>query len=144
MERASIREFREPDRAAVIELWHACELVRPWNDPDLDIDRKLAVGDSLFLVAVVDAVVVGTVMAGYDGHRGWINYLAVEPDRHRSGVGRLLVAGAERRLHEVGCPKVNLQIRAENARAADFYARLGYEIEPVVSMGKRLVDDNSD
>lgn len=130
MHAATIREFREPDRASVIDLWRDCDLLRPWNNPDLDIDRKLAVDDSMFLIAESDTQVVGTVMAGYDGHRGWINYLAVDPARH-----------GEQRLREIGCPKINLQIRADNQSAAAFYERLGYSTDEVVSMGKRLVDD---
>ena len=140
---ASIRPFREADRGDVIDLWRACDLVRPWNDPDRDIDRKLAVGDSLLLVAIVADGVAGTVMAGYDGHRGWINYLAVDPSRRRAGVARSLMEHAERELARLGCPKINLQIRTSNAAAAAFYERIGYAVDDVVSMGKRLVDDES-
>ncbi len=139
-----VRPFVEGDRAHVIELWHRADLVRPWNDPNKDIDRKLAVGDKMFFVATIDGATVGTVMAGYDGHRGWINYLAVDPDRREAGVGRTLMEYAERSLRELGCPKVNLQIRADNVEAAEFYRRLGYQIDDVVGMGKRLISDEAD
>ncbi len=136
-----IRAFVESDRAAVIELWSACDLVRSWNDPDRDIDRKLADSPELLLVANERERLVGTVMAGYDGHRGWINYLAVDPARRRAGLGRRLVDEAVRLLAERGCAKVNLQIREGNDAAVAFYERLGFGIDPVVSMGKRLVSD---
>ena len=88
-----------------------------------------------------DELVVGAVMAGYEGHRGWINYLAVEPGRRRQGLGRELMATAERLLAERGCPKINLQVRSENADVIAFYGALGYRQDEVVSLGKRLIDD---
>ena len=141
MDAATIREFREPDRARVIDLWRDCDLLRPWNDPDLDIDRNLAVEDSMFLIAELNTHVVGTVMAGYDGHRGWINFLAVDPAQQRQSVGRRLMDRAEQHLRERGCPKINLQIRSDNRSALEFYERLGYSIDDVVSMGKQLHND---
>ena len=137
----TIREFAPADRDAVIALWRVRDLVRPWNDPGKDIARKVAVADGLFLVAEADGVIVGAVMAGYDGHRGWLNYLAVAPDRQRSGLGRALVAAAETRLGAVGCPKVNLQIRDTNTAVVAFYEGLGYSVDAAVSMGKRLEAD---
>ncbi|MGI9643744.1 MAG: GNAT family acetyltransferase [Ilumatobacteraceae bacterium] len=137
----SIRVFEERDRHALVELWVRCGLIRPWNDPDRDIDRKLAVADDLLLVAEREGVLVGSVMAGYDGHRGWINYVAVDPAEGRAGVGRLLMAVAEERLAALGCAKINLQIRRENVDAVAFYAALGFVEDDVISMGKRLVDD---
>jgi ribosomal protein S18 acetylase RimI-like enzyme len=136
-----IRPFAPPDSAAVIALWQACELTRPWNDPGLDIERKLAVGDDLFLVGVADGEIVATAMAGYDGHRGCINYLAVSPARRRQGCARLLMDEAERRLVARGCPKINLQIRTSNPDAIAFYERIGYTTDAVVSMGKRIIPD---
>ena len=136
-----IRTFEENDRAAVIELWKACGLTRPWNDPNLDIDRKVAVGDDLFLVATVEDRLVGSVMAGYDGHRGWVNYLGADQSLQGTGLGRLLMDEAETRLKALGCPKINLQIRTENTGVQSFYRRLGYEPDDVVSMGKRLIAD---
>jgi ribosomal protein S18 acetylase RimI-like enzyme len=139
----TVREFAAADRADVVALWHVCDLVRPWNDPDRDIERKLAVGDSMFLVAEDERGLVGTVMAGYDGHRGWINYLAVAPTEQGRGIGALMMDEAERRLRDIGCAKINLQIRSGNEAAAAFYERLGYRIDAVVGLGKRLVDDRA-
>ena len=136
-----IRPFRPDETEAVVALWEACDLIRPWNDPRKDIDRKLRVDPELFLVAVEDELVVGAVMAGYEGHRGWINYLAVEPGKRRQGLGRDLMAVAERLLAERGCPKINLQIRSENADVIAFYGALGYRKDDVISLGKRLVED---
>jgi ribosomal protein S18 acetylase RimI-like enzyme len=136
-----IRPFRPGDTDAVVGLWDACDLIRPWNDPRKDIERKLGVDPELFLVAVEDELVVGVVMAGYEGHRGWINYLAVDPGRRREGLGTRLMEAAERLLTERGCPKINLQIRSENADVIAFYGALGYRADDVVSLGKRLIDD---
>ena len=136
-----IRPFRPDETEVVIALWEACDLIRPWNDPRKDIERKLRVDPDLFLVAVEDEIVVGAVMAGYEGHRGWINYLAVDPGRRRQGLGTLLMAAAERLLAERGCPKINLQVRSENADVIAFYGAIGYEKDDVVSLGKRLLDD---
>lgn len=136
-----IRPFAAADEEAVVRLWERCELTRPWNDPRKDIRRKLAVRPDLFLVAADGGKVVGTVMVGYDGHRGWINYLAVAPERRRRGLGRLLMAEAERLLRGEGCPKINLQVRTTNPAVAAFYRRIGFVEDPVVSFGKRLVED---
>jgi ribosomal protein S18 acetylase RimI-like enzyme len=138
-----IRPFAEPDRAAVVALWRRCELTRPWNDPDRDIDRKLAVDPAGLLVAVEADRIVATVMAGYDGHRGWINYLAVDPAAQGGGVGALMMAAAEQLLSERGCPKVNLQIRTTNLAAVAFYEAIGYRPDDVVSYGRRLLDDDT-
>lgn len=136
-----IRPFTDADEDAVVSLWHACGLTRPWNDPHRDIARKRAVQPELFLVGAVDGRVLGSVMAGYEGHRGWINYLAVHPDVQRQGHATRLMAAAEAGLLAVGCPKINLQIRATNAAVIAFYERLGFSDDRVVSLGKRLVQD---
>lgn len=136
-----IRPFAEADSDALIALWERCRLLRPWNDPRKDIARKLRVQPELFLVGVVDGRVVASVMAGYEGHRGWINYLAVDPGLRRGGLGKAMMAAAEKRLGLLGCPKVNLQIRRGNEGVVAFYDRLGYVEEDVVSMGKRLEPD---
>lgn len=138
---AEIRPFAPGDRPTVVELWARVDLTRPWNDPERDIDRKLAVDPAGFLVATVDDRLVGTVMAGYDGHRGWINYLAVDPDARGQGLGARLMNAAEELLAARGCPKVNLQVRTSNVAAVDFYRAIGYEVDDVVSFGRRLVDD---
>jgi len=136
-----IRAFKPADEAAVIDIWTRCDLIRPWNDPVKDIRRKLAVRPDLFLVGVVEKQIVGTIMAGYDGHRGWLNYLAVLPEFQRRGLARLLVAEAERLLRLEGCPKINLQVRASNQAALEFYRRIGFSVDEVTSMGKRLEVD---
>jgi ribosomal protein S18 acetylase RimI-like enzyme len=119
-------------------------LIRLWNDPRKDIARKLAVQPELFLVGLADHTIVATAMAGYEGHRGWVNYLAVAPERQRQGLGRSMMREVERLLHSAGCPKINLQIRDTNAEAMAFYSALGYKRDEVVSMGKRLETDRTD
>jgi ribosomal protein S18 acetylase RimI-like enzyme len=138
-----IRPFQPADEAGVISLWEACDLVKPQNDPRKDIMRKLRVNPEWFLVASSDGRIVGAVMAGYEGHRGWINYLAVDPTRRRSGVGRTLMAEAERALRAAGCPKINLQVRPENKGVVAFYEAIGFSVEGVISLGKRLERNSS-
>lgn len=139
----TIRPFRAGDETAVVELWQDCDLVRSSNDPYRDILRKLAVQPELFLVGLLDDRIVASVMAGYEGHRGWLNYLAVTPDCRQCGLGRKMVAEAERRLRELGCPKINLQVRYANAEAMAFYRRIGFQVDEVASMGKRLIEDQA-
>ncbi len=136
-----IRSYQASDEPAVIDLWVRCGLTRPWNDPRLDIQRKLTVQAEWFLVGVVDQQLVATVMAGYDGHRGWINYLAVDPREQRCGYGRAIMEAAENRLRAAGCPKINLQIRRDNLQAIAFYEQIGFKEDDVVSFGKRLIVD---
>jgi ribosomal protein S18 acetylase RimI-like enzyme len=136
-----IRPFEPADEAAVVTLWEDCSLTRSWNDPHKDIARKLTVQPELFLVGVTDGAVMATVMAGYEGHRGWMNYLAVSPRFRSRGLGRALVEHVERLLLERGCPKVNLQVRASNPDAVAFYRRLGYVQDESISLGKRLIVD---
>lgn len=139
----NIRVFQSVDESAVVALWRACDLVRPWNDPYKDIARKLTTQPELFLVGEVGGAVVATVMAGYDGHRGWVNYLAVTPSHRGKGFGRLLMEHVEELLKMRGCPKLNLQVRATNSAVVRFYERLGYHIDEVISLGKRLIPDVS-
>jgi ribosomal protein S18 acetylase RimI-like enzyme len=136
-----VRAYKESDEARVIELWTFAGLVRAWNDPKKDIARKLQVQRDLFLVAELEGTIVGVVMAGYEGHRGWVNYLAVDIGQRRRGIGSALMRDAERRLRLLGCPKINLQVRAENSDVQAFYAALGFKDDNVVSLGKRLEDD---
>jgi ribosomal protein S18 acetylase RimI-like enzyme len=133
-----IRVFRPDDRQAVIRLWEKCSLVVPQNDPAADIACKLKVQPELFLVGLMETAIVATVMAGYDGQRGWINYLAVSPDHRGRGIGRGMMEGAERKLRRLGCPKINLQVRKTNTGVIEFYRRLGYSVDEVVGLGKRL------
>ena len=135
-----IRPFRPEDAERVVALWQECGLVRPWNDPRRDIATKLKQQPELFLVGEVGEKVVAVVMAGYEGHRGWINYLAVAPEHQGAGHGQAMVEHVEQLLRRLGCPKVSLQIRRENAGAVEFYSRLGYRQDDVISMGKRLDD----
>jgi ribosomal protein S18 acetylase RimI-like enzyme len=138
-----IRSFEEADTEQVVALWAECGLTRPWNDPRRDIARKLTVQRELFLVGVDAAgAVVASAMAGYDGHRGWVNYLAVTPARQGRGDGRALMQEVEQRLLGLGCPKLNLQIREGNEGVMEFYRALGYTRDAAVSFGKRLIADD--
>ena len=139
----NIRLFEDADEDAVIALWDRCGLLRSWNDPRKDIARKRRMQRELFFVGTVDGAIVGTVMAGYDGHRGWINYLAVDSEYQRKGFGRELMDRAARSLAELGCPKINLQVRRENQAAVAFYQRIGFREDTVLSFGKRLECDDS-
>ena len=138
-----IRIFRASDEPQVIQLWQACGLVVPWNVPHLDIARKLDFQPDLFFVAEQDDEIVGTAMAGYEGHRGWVNYLAVAPRFQRHGLGRQLMGFVEERLAALGCAKLNLQVRSGNSGVIEFYERLGYRVDEVVSLGKRLDEIDS-
>jgi ribosomal protein S18 acetylase RimI-like enzyme len=138
----NIREFRVDDTTAVIALWRACELVVPRNDPQQDIARKLAVDPELFLVGEVSGEIVASVMGGYEGHRGWINYLAVEPQHQGKAYGREIMKAVEVLLQDLGCPKINLQVRSSNEAVLRFYDSLGYRRDDVVGMGKRLIPDD--
>jgi ribosomal protein S18 acetylase RimI-like enzyme len=137
-----IRPFAPNDEASVVQLWNACGLTVPWNDPHRDIQRKLKMQPEMFLVGCLDGQIIATVMAGYDGHRGWINYLAVHPRRRRSGIGRRMMDEAEKRLRAAECPKINLQVRSTNAEVIAFYDRIGFKQDDVVSFGKRLEPDD--
>ena len=137
-----IRAYQAPDELAVVTLWQACELTRPWNDPRKDIARKLQVRPDLFLIGEVQGQVIASAMFGFDGHRGWVNYLAVAPDHQRQGHAKAMMAHGETLLLASGCPKINLQVRASNTSVLAFYQSMGYQDEPVASMGKRLIPDH--
>lgn len=139
----SIRVFDAGDTDAVIALWLEAfpeykDATRPQRNPYLSIANKLATQPELFFVAVKDGAIVGTVMAGYDGHRGWLYSLAVEAAARRLGIGTLLVRHAEAALTARGCPKVNLQVLSAKADVQAFYESLGYVADAVISLGKRL------
>ena len=136
-----VRNYRNTDKADVIELWQACGLVVPWTNPQRDIERKLRVQSELFLIGFSDGKIIATAMAGYEGHRGWVNYLAVKPDYQMQGVGKLMMEAAERRLLKMGCPKLQVQVRTNNSGVIEFYQKLGYQIDDVVNIGKRLIAD---
>jgi ribosomal protein S18 acetylase RimI-like enzyme len=137
-----IRSFQPEDEPAVVALWQACGLTRPWNDPHKDIVRKLTEQPELFLVGTVGGAVMATAMIGYDGHRGWVYYLAVAAKHRKQSHGRALMEEAERRLVAIGCPKINLLVRSSNAAVIDFYRSLGYTQDDSVSLGKRLIKDD--
>lgn len=141
----AIRAFSPADAEAVIALWRECGLVRAWNYPYKDIARKLSEQPELFLVGCAgsqEGVVVASAMVGFDGHRGWLYYLAVAPGLQRQSLGRALMARAEQLLIERGCPKLMLMVRSSNAAVVDFYRELGYGEENVTVMGKRLIADH--
>jgi ribosomal protein S18 acetylase RimI-like enzyme len=141
MEKLVIRPYRNEDEQEVIDLWFACRLVVPANNPERDIERKLRFNPELFLVGDLDQQIVATCMAGYEGHRGWINYLAVSPDHRRQGFATMMMKAAGKRLKSVGCPKINIQIRATNKTVIAFYESVGFTNDDVLSMGKRLEPD---
>jgi len=136
-----IRSFSAGDEDAVVALWRRCDLLRSWIGPHDEIKIKVKHDADMLLVGTIDGSIVATAMVGYDGHRGWINYLAVSPDAQRRGIGRAMMTEAERRLLALGCPKVNLQVRATNAAVVRFYSALGYTEDHVISLGKRLRPD---
>lgn len=133
-----VRTYVPADAPALIALWRATDLVVPWNDPAEDLAIKHAFQPDLLFVGEESGALIATVMAGYDGHRGWINYLAVTPTRRREGLGRRMMEVAEQALRDLGCPKINLQVRAENRDVIQFYERIGFRVEETVSLGKRL------
>lgn len=141
MHELRIRPYQSSDFAAVIRLWEECGLVVSYNNPQRDIERKLRVNPEWLLVGLVNDKLVASCMAGYEGHRGWINYLAVLPEYRRRGIARAMMREAERKLQAAGCPKIMLQIRETNLEVMQFYEKLGYAKDPVVSMGKRLEED---
>jgi len=136
-----IRPFKEGDEEALVSLWNMCKLTVPWNNPYKDIARKLKVQAELFLVGYLEDKLIASVMAGYDGHRGYINYFAVHPEFQAKGYGKQLMYNVENGLRELGCPKINLQIREENDKVFTYYQKLGFVEEKRINMGKRLEDD---
>jgi ribosomal protein S18 acetylase RimI-like enzyme len=136
-----IRTFSKDDKPAVIQLWEACGLTRPWNDPAKDIDRKLSIQPELFLVGELDGQIIASAMAGYDGHRGSVFYLAIAPAQQGKGYGQQLMARIEVLLKAMGCPKLNIVVRSSNEPVLGFYRKLGYKPDDVVSIGKRLIPD---
>jgi ribosomal protein S18 acetylase RimI-like enzyme len=136
----TIRAYQPADENAVLALWQECGLLG-WSDPRKDIARKLRVNPEWFLVGELDGTVIATCMVGYEGHRGWINFLAVAPGRQRDGHGRALMDAAEWILRAAGCAKINLQVRTKNTQVMAFYEKLGFAMDEVVSLGKRLEQD---
>jgi ribosomal protein S18 acetylase RimI-like enzyme len=138
-----IRPYESTDLDGVITIWKTVFPNAPaHNDPLSDIRSKMKIQPELFFVAVDSDNLVGTAMSGFDGHRGWVYYVAVHPDYRRRGIGSALMKKVEGALTEIGCPKLNLQIRAGNAQVQSFYDSLGYAVEERICMGKRLDDIN--
>ncbi len=134
----SIRPAESQDREAAIALWQEAGLTRPWNDSQADFDLALANPTSTILLTHDGGDLTGSVMVGFDGHRGWVYYLASVPTRRKNGIGRSLMQAAEDWLKERGCPKIQLMVRNDNAAAKGFYAAIGYEEQSVVTIGRRL------
>ncbi|MBJ3815128.1 GNAT family acetyltransferase [Shimwellia pseudoproteus] len=137
-----IRVFRQADFDEVITLWERCELLRPWNDPEMDIERKMQYGADLFLVAEVGGEVIGTVMGGYDGHRGSAYYLGVHPDYRGRGIANALLNRLEKKLIARGCPKLHIMVREENDLVIGLYEKIGYDHQDSITLGKRLIEDD--
>ena len=137
-----VRVYNKIDQETVILLWEECGLVVPQNNPARDIERKLKVDPDLFLVGTNETGVIATVMGGYEGHRGWINYLAVKPSEQRKGYGQAIMQAVEQRIKDKGCPKINLQVRSTNTQIIAFYSAIGYGNDNVVGLGKRLQQDS--
>ena len=138
----NIRIYHNKDQQAVIKLWQDCGLVTAKNNPANDIERKLKVDPDLLLVGENETGLVATVMGGYEGHRGWINYLAVRPCEQRKGYGLAMMQAVEQRIKQKGCPKINLKVRSSNQAVIAFYTALGYNNDNVISLGKRLKQDS--
>jgi ribosomal protein S18 acetylase RimI-like enzyme len=136
-----IQSYQDKYKSAVIALWKESGITAPQNDPSKDIERKLKVDPDLFLIGLIGDSVVASVMGGYEGHRGWINYLAVKPDHQRKGYGQAMMQAVEILIRAKGCPKINLQVRTSNESVIQFYASLGYGNDNVVGLGKRLEYD---
>lgn len=130
--------YRPGFQGAIVDLWRKCNLIVQWNDPFEDIERKVEFQPELFFIGLIDGKVMGSVMVGYEGHRGWINYLAVSPNFQRRGYGRKLVEKAVDELKKLGCPKINLQVRRSNVQVIEFYKHLGFKEDDVTSLGLRL------
>lgn len=133
-----IRPYLPSDQEPVIDLWLKTGLVVAHNDPVKDIELKLQVDADLFLVGVSHERVIASVMGGFEGHRGWVNYLAVHPEKQGRGIGRKLMNAVEQLLAKRGCPKINMQIRRSNKDVIEFYTALGYLEDDVISLGKRV------
>jgi len=136
-----IQSYSPKYESEVIALWERCNLTRPVNNPQKDIERKMKVDPELFLIGLIDGKVAATAMGGYEGHRGWVYYLGVDPVHQRKGLGKQIMRALEEKLIAKGCPKINLMFRTENAGVEKFYAKIGYKRDDVIEMGKRLIPD---
>ena len=142
MNKTKFRKFRKNDTEAVIKLWKKCKLIVPWNDPYKDINRKLSIKDNLFIIGEMNKNIIASAMAGYDGHRGYIYYLAVLPEYQKKGIGSSLLSIVEKKLLQLGCPKINLFVRNTNIQVKSFYKKNQYTFQESEIYGKRLILDN--
>jgi len=141
MENFTIRTFRPDDATDVIDLWRECGLIVPWNNPQTDINRKYTDSAQMFFVGELENELVASCMAGYDGHRGWIYFLAVKSSQRRKGLASILVRHVEAKLVKLGCPKVELMVRKTNNTVISFYKSIGFDPDPVIVLSKRLIED---
>ena len=137
----NIQKYSPEYEKEVIDMWVKCSLTRPWNNPQLDIERTLKVYPETFLVGMIDDTIVATVIGGYDGHCGWVYYLGVLPEYRRRGYGRMMMEAVTEKLLEIGCPKINIQVRGDNKEAIGFYESIDYFHEDRISMAKWLIED---
>ena len=138
MNALAIAPIADADIAAVVALWQACGLTRPWNDPGADIALARKGPNSTLLIDRDGDAIVATAMVGHDGHRGWVYYVAVDPARQGKGYGRAIMNAAEDWLREAGIPKLQLLVRRENAKAGAFYQSIGYEEAQTIVFAKWL------
>ena len=138
-----IHIYQSDEQAQMLDLWRQCGLIVPWNNPLADIERKLADSPELFFSGRIDNKLVASCMAGYDGHRGWIYFLAVQPSQQRAGLAARMVGHAETKLLELGCPKIDLMVRDSNTEVRAFYQSIGYQLDPVCVLSKRLLQDDA-
>lgn len=136
-----IRIYRKEDEQQIIDLWLECNLTTAWNNPQRDIERKLQDSPELFFVGEIEGKIIASCMAGYDGHRGWIYYLAVKPKLQRQKLASEIMGHAEQALRKIGCPKIDLMVRKTNQSVISFYHKIGYNDDPVVVLSKRLEQD---
>jgi ribosomal protein S18 acetylase RimI-like enzyme len=137
-----IRIFKKSDEKHLIQLWKDCDLVVPWNNPRTDVERKLKENEDEILVGLIDGKIMATAIVGYDGHRGWVYYLAVHPEYQRKGYGDQIMKFAEEYLLNMGCPKINIMVRKTNLKVINFYKAIGYLEDNVVTLSKRLIPDD--
>jgi hypothetical protein len=135
---AAIAEIEDADVSHVVSLWERCALTRPWNDPASDIALARKGPNSTILLGREDDRIVASAMVGHDGHRGWVYYVAVDPDRRAQGLGRAIMSAAEDWLRQAGIAKLQLLVRRDNAKAGAFYQTIGYDEAPVTVFAKWL------
>ena len=142
MQNFSIRMYLPDDKVRVITLWQECGLIVPWNNPETDVERKHSDSPELFFVGEMNGELIASCMGGYDGHRGWIYFLAVKQSHRNRGVASKMVEHVESALVDMGCPKVELMVRNSNEGVIAFYNKNNYKSEAVVVLSKRLIDDD--